>query len=168
MSECKLLLNSLRYSLHLSFNRRFVDRDMLMHHLGYGIGHKGYYASRAESSDGAPRDEDDQEMDNLDKQNSDTTNLQPMELEEAVDDARVEEAIQDADVEEVVDDAQGENGNSAQDDDGNDAQDDDDNDAQDDGGDDAQDDGGDDVYSRHSDADSELDPDDEDDLDGHL
>ena len=99
---------------------RFVDRDMLMHYLGYGIGHKGYYASRVVSSNEAPGDEGDQEMDNSDQQDSDTANLRPTldvnqraahaHAEQAVDDARIEEAVEDAGLEEVVNDAQDDDG----------------------------------------------------------
>ena len=40
MLGCELLLDIPLYFLHLPLTARFVDRDMLMRFLGYGIGHK--------------------------------------------------------------------------------------------------------------------------------
>ena len=147
-----MLLSMSRYYLHLQLVSRFVDRDMFMRYLGYGIGHKGHTSLAASSDEAA----DDQEADDSDTESTASIAhnqpLQPMldacmaadgnGVEEFIDNDHVEVAGDDAHVEEVVDDPQ-------------------------DGDDDAQD-GDDDVHSRYSDTDSDNDPDDEDDLDGHL
>ena len=155
-----MLLYISRYYLHLQLVSRFVDRDMFMRFLGYGIGHKGHTGLAASSNEAAVGD---QEADNLDTANTaGITHSQPLQptldapmatdedthAEAAGDDARVEE-------EDAVD----------EDDDTQDGDDNSDSYSRDS-----------DAHSRYSDPysrcsdmdESDSDPDDEDDLDGHL
>ena len=66
MWECKLIDISQCLS-HLTCTARFVDRDMFMRYLGYGIGHQ-YQAKRVGSFDEAG-DQSDLDEDNFDLQN---------------------------------------------------------------------------------------------------
>lgn len=63
MWECEQLLDiSCFFFLHLPSAARFVDRDMLMRFLGYGIGHKGQnncvVSSDEAGDEGSPEEED--------------------------------------------------------------------------------------------------------------
>lgn len=88
MWECKLLLDIFGYLVYLPYTARFVDRDMFMRFLGYGIGHKNQ-TKCVEPSDEVD-DQDDLEEDKLDLQNmariAHNQNMQPMS--ELVDDTR--------------------------------------------------------------------------------
>ncbi len=67
MWECKILFDLFQCLPHLTQTARFVDRDMFMHFLGYGIGHKDqnkYVGLMNEAGN-----QDDLEEDSFDLQN---------------------------------------------------------------------------------------------------